>query len=178
MSEIVTRNITKAIKTNALHQEILAVIVDFEGMATHPHETLSDTTVFEFHFLTAPDETQLDLVIASHDANVTTKEALIAVYIQREIDGLEYFRSVRADLALLYLAGTITVANAFYIEEKLDHVKSKVISGDWLTAQHEITNVVVTGGVVSQDDIDNGYTQEVHDGIKNYIDNYVTENYS
>lgn len=74
--------------------------------------------------------------------------------------------------------GDLTKENANYIENKVKFVKSKILTGDWITAQYEITNNVLINGLVSAEDIAHGYTQQRHDQIKNYIDNYVNTHYA
>jgi hypothetical protein len=162
MSVTVSRTITKATKPAVLHAEIVAQITDFEGLR-------QDGTEYEFDFATSPNETTLDTVIANHSGDITPKEAIIQVYIQREIDGVAFFRSARADLALMYQAGDITIADAVEIEQKLNEVKWYLISGDWASAQYEMANNVTVSGAL---------TQEIYDDIKNPIDDYVTANYS
>jgi len=56
-------------------------------------------------------------------------------------------------------------------------VKNFLLSGDWATAKYEIENNVVESGAVSQLDIENQYTQEIHEEIKENISIYVQENY-
>ena len=99
------------------------------------------------------------------------------VYTVRQADGVSYYDNVRAGIALEYINGQLTEGNANYIENKVKFVKSKILTGDWVTAQYEITNNVLTSGTVTQEDIDNGYTQQRHDKIKADIDTYVSEHY-
>ena len=98
-------------------------------------------------------------------------------YTPRQQDGVNYNDDVRAGVALEYIQGGLNEAKANYIENKLKVVKSMIITGDWVTGQYEITNNVLVKGKVSEQDIENGYTQERHDTIKAYIDNYVLEHY-
>jgi len=164
MAEI-ERTISKEINRKRLAEEILAVFSDYEGLHACQKEVDTD---YKF-FFTSPtiDEAALDLIISTHDATTTSKEAIIEIYKQREVDGYNYFSSVRADLVLMVMAETIDSTDAVFIEGKLKDAKAMVLSGDWLTAAHEMTLVVVEGA----------YTQDIHDGIKNYIDDYVTNNY-
>ena len=77
-----------------------------------------------------------------------------------------------------YNAGTLPIEHASYIEHKMIVVKSFLLTGDWATAQFEMNNKVVVDGIVSQEDIDNGFTQERYDNIKISIDTYVSEHYT
>ena len=99
------------------------------------------------------------------------------IYTQRTQDGVNFYDDVRSDVALQYINLTLTQSQCNYIENKLKVVKSMIISGDWITGQYEITNNVLVDGVVSPEDIENGYTQQRHDDIKSDIDLYVSEHY-
>ena len=110
--------------------------------------------------------------------DVLVLENIIITYDGRTEDGKNYYDEVRGSLALQYNAGTLSIEDANYIEvTKLSVVKSLLITGDWATAQYEMDNNVVTGGTVSQTDIDNGFTQARYDDIKAGIDAYVVANY-
>ncbi len=99
------------------------------------------------------------------------------IYTQRTQDGVDLFADVRSGVALEYIQMTLTQSQCNYIENKLNIVKSMILTGDWITGQYEITNNVVVDGVVSPEDIANGYTQQRHDKIKSDIDSYVSEHY-
>jgi len=98
-------------------------------------------------------------------------------YTPKQQDGVNYYDDVRAGVALEYMGGQLTEGKANYIENKLKVVKSMILTGDWVTGQYEITNNVLVNGVVSAEDIANGYTQQRHDEIKDYIDIYVQTHY-
>ena len=159
------RNITKEINGFRLRDEIL----EKTSLASYQNynRVANDFKFFFDGALDAQAEADLDLVISLHDASPTTKEALMEQYRQREVDGVDYYNSVRTDIMLLYLAGSITVLDALYIETKYSHAKELIRSGDWLTAQAELANVVVEGAL----------TQEIYDDIKAGIDQYVLDNY-
>lgn len=163
----VERTILKNINKKRISEEILVSYPDFQGIHFHSNNNTGD--VYKFFFTNNIDDSQLDLIIAQHDSTTTSKEAVIEIYKKREIDGKEFFNSVRADLVLSYLSGSISQSDAAFVEAKLDSTKSRVLSGDWLTAQYEITNNVVVEGV---------FTQETYDMIKGYIDTYILENYT
>ncbi len=98
-------------------------------------------------------------------------------YTPRQQDGVDYYADVRAGVALEFINGELTEGNANYIENKLKVVKCMILTGDWVTGQYEITNNVLINGVVSAEDIANGYTQQRHNEIKDYIDVYVQTHY-
>jgi len=164
MTEVI-RKTSKDINLKRITEEIIESYPDYKGLHS---KVLEEHTEYKFFFQDPIDDSQLDLIIAQHDATTTSKEAIIEIYKQRERDGYEFFSSIRADLALSYMDGDITQPDAAYIEAKLDSTKSKVLSGDWLTAQYEITNNVIVEGA---------FTQETYDLIKGYIDQYIIDNY-
>lgn len=89
-------------------------------------------------------------------------------YIQRIIDGQNYFLDVMAQVSVLIDSNSMTLAEAFEVEGKLSEVKKHVQDGQWLSAQNEITTNVIVGGAL---------TQAFYDSIKLQIDNYVTASY-
>ena len=72
-----------------------------------------------------------------------------------------------SDLVLLYKTGQKTDVQIFGIEAKLQPVIEKIIRGDWMTANHEMSLVVV----------DAPLDQALYDEINIYIGNYITNNY-
>lgn len=112
------------------------------------------------------------------DTDIIPTYQIKKAYTPRQQDGVNYYDDVRAGVALEYMNGDLTKENANYIENKVKFVKSKILTGDWITAQYEITNNVLINGLVSAEDIAHGYTQQRHDQIKNYIDNYVNTHYA
>ena len=103
--------------------------------------------------------------------DVTTTEAILSKikrdYKTFEKHGNEYFEKIRADLVLLYKTGQKTDLEIFGIEAKLQPVIEKIRRGDWLTASHEMTLVVVVAPL----------DQSLFDDINIYITNYITDNY-
>jgi len=137
------------------------VIIQFSA---EPSEADKATITDRYQSLTADD--------------VLVLENIIITYEKRAEDGQNYYDEVRGDLALQYNAGTLSIEDDRYIEvTKLSVVKSLLITGDWVTAQYEMDNNVVTEGTVSKTDIDNGFTQVMYNDIKDGIDTYVKENY-
>jgi hypothetical protein len=136
------------------------VLISFQD---EPVQSIKTEIIDKYNSLTTAD------IIPTYDIKKT--------YTDRQADGVVYYDNVRADIALEFINGEITEGNANYIENKVKFVKSKILTGDWATAQYEITNNVLIDGTVTQEDIDNGYTQERHDKIKAEIDTYVSEHY-
>jgi len=132
------------------------------------------------YFISEPTEEEKVLIIDKYESltenDVLILEQIKSVYEVRAADGLTYYDDIRANLAFDYQEGTLTIAQAHYIEKVLINIKSFLLTGDWATAQYELNSLVIDG-VVSQTDIVFGYTQELHNQIKAYIDLYVQNNY-
>jgi hypothetical protein len=97
----------------------------------------------------------------------TTLIEIIKAYRKKRYDGFSYFEQKQAEIYFMYASEEVTATDAFYIEAKLSGIKTKLHDGDWMSAQNEMLSIV----------IENAYTQEIHDSIKTYIDDYVTANY-
>ena len=94
------------------------------------------------------------------------------IYTQTERDGREYFKLAKAKYFGVKLqSGELTVANLSYVYTKLTEVAMRLNNGDQGLALHYLVNDL---GAITQTDIDNGYTQEVHDNIVADITNYLT----
>lgn len=91
----------------------------------------------------------------------------IGLYKQREIDGINYFEEFRAGLMMDIISGTYTVAEIFELENHIKNLQYEIISGSWLTAQSTISNLSLLGI----------FTQEMKEGIQDYINNYISKNY-
>jgi len=101
----------------------------------------------------------------------------IYIYSVRKTDGNNYYNEIRSQWALEINEGELSLPHQNYRQHKISVLKSFLLEGDWADAQYEMDNTVVTNGVVSQEDIDNSFTQELYDGIKMSIDLYVILNY-
>ena len=103
--------------------------------------------------------------------DVTTTDAVInhikTNYQKFEKDGKEYFEEIRAKLVLLYQTGQKTAIEIFQIENYLSNTIDKIIRGDWMTAENELSNVVVVAPL----------DQTLYDEIMLHIQNYVANNY-
>jgi len=97
----------------------------------------------------------------------TPIEEIKDAYNKYKSDGVEYNDNFRAEMVLKYKLGELTESAIFEIESKLKLVRNLVKSGDWMTANYELSLITISGS----------YTQEMHDGINNYITNYISENY-
>ena len=162
----ISRTITKDINSSKLQYEIALDATLSSSLITGIGVKGDEYT---FNFTTSPDEGQLDLLIAQHDSMASSIDSMKEVYRTHTQAGIDYFETLRASVAVDILEETTTEADAFFIENKLDAVKSKVISGDWRTAQNEITNNVTVEGAL---------TQELYDSIKGTIDAYVATNFN
>ena len=104
-------------------------------------------------------------------ADVLESNPMQDSYDQAEIDGREYFKLAKAKYFGVKLQlGELTVANLSYIYTKLNEVAMRLNNGDQGLALHYLVNEL---GAITQTDIDNGYTQDVHDNIVADITNYL-----
>jgi len=102
---------------------------------------------------------------------VTNEEVLLNhikdQYYEFEVDGLDYFRTIRAKLVLDYKQGIRTTAEIFSIESTLAAVTEKLIRGDWMTAAYYMGLITPTPPL----------DQELYDEINTHITNYIANNY-
>lgn len=93
-------------------------------------------------------------------------------YTQSEIDGRAYFKLAKAKYFGLRLQnGELNYNNLSYVYTRLSDVALRLNNGDQGLALHYLLNEF---GIVTQTDIDNGYTQDVHDNIILDLTNYLT----
>jgi O-phosphoseryl-tRNA(Cys) synthetase len=95
------------------------------------------------------------------------KELISKQYSKREIDGREYFNSIRVKLVTDYSEGIISLNEIFHIEEKIEPVTLKIILGDWMTASYILSNTTV----------DSIFNQDFKNELVNYINDYILNNY-
>ena len=107
--------------------------------------------------------TGFSLLVDSAEAKV----ALAALYKKRTADGADFFNQFRLDLAAEFELGTLTIADAHFVETKLANVKAFLLSGDWATAEYEIQQTSVEGA----------YTDSLKDSLLSGVSLYVAENY-
>ena len=85
--------------------------------------------------------------------------------------GRDYVSSFKvSSFGLLYRDGTLTDANINYLYNKLTQLLLRLEDGNFDSAKFLLENELNT---ITQDDIDNGYTQAIHDQILNDITNYL-----
>ena len=125
----------------------------------NPEPTAADKTTIEYYYsgLTVAD--------------VEPEAVMIPVYEQSEIDGREYFKLAKAKyFGIKFKTGELTPTNIDYIYTKLEKVVNRLTNGDWEPALYVLQNELNT---ISQNDIDNGYTQFLHDEIINDLETYI-----
>ena len=88
-------------------------------------------------------------------------------YEIKEKDGKRYYNQKRSELVDKINKSEITSEDAFTIDTKLKNVKDSLRSGDWITAQTYLGNVVVEGA----------FTQSMKDEYNNEITDYINNNY-
>lgn len=98
---------------------------------------------------------------------VELKRLYINLYQQRKVDGLDYFDSFRADLMMDIINQRYTSQQVFDLENHLSVLISEIVLGNWLTAQNENFNLIISGI----------YDQTMKDEIQTTLDNYVNDNY-
>ena len=94
-------------------------------------------------------------------------EQIRSAYEKHEQNGKSYFELKRANLVLLYKQGQLTSEQVYQVEDALEKVKHKVITGDWMTGLNELENTIPVGA----------YTTEMKAEIKTEIENYIANNY-
>jgi hypothetical protein len=120
------------------------------------------------------EETRLN--IQSFYEGLTSEDILpdydiIKEFEQMQIDGKVYFFEAKAKyFGLRYKDGTLTDSNINYCYSRLEKVENRLNNGDWKPALYYLENEI---GDVTQVDIDNGYTQEIHDSIVQDMNDYI-----
>lgn len=85
--------------------------------------------------------------------------------------GKDYVSNFKVgNLGVLYRDGTLTDANVHYLYNKLTQLLLRLEDGNFDSAKFLLENELNT---IIQDDIDNGYTQAVHDQILSDVNNYL-----
>jgi len=80
---------------------------------------------------------------------------------------------IATHFGLRFASGELTEDNIDYCYSKLMPVATMLIRGHVKQAKKRLKKLFVSG--VTQEDIDNGYTQGVHDSIINDIDEYLNQ---
>ncbi len=127
------------------------------------------------YFVSQPDEVDELAIIDFYNAltvdDVVPTAEIMPLYEQMQADGKEYFFQAKAQyFGLAFRDGLLTSANINYIYNKLAKVERRINNGDWEPALYVLQNEINT---ITQQDIDNGYTQAIHDSIVNDVTNYL-----
>lgn len=86
-------------------------------------------------------------------------------------DGKEYASRFKVEIfGVKYRSGLLTDQNVDYLYNKLSQLLIRLEDGSWNSVKYILQNTLNT---IAQEDIDNGYTQEVHDKILNDITSYL-----
>ena len=127
--------------------------------ASEPIDTIKTEITDKYHSLTSSD-------------NIPYSEILKA-FSKSKIDGENYFYNFAAEhFAIKEATGELTIENINYIFNRLNPVINKLVLGFWGISLISMQNEVAP---VTQDDIDNGYTQELHDKIILDFTNYLAQ---
>ena len=94
-------------------------------------------------------------------------ETIKLSYYAREIDGQNFYRKKRAELASGLFSGKMTAEEVFFIDSKIKNTKDCLMTGDWMTGK-EYLNAEVVEGV---------FTQEFKDYLIADLDSYINDNY-
>ena len=127
--------------------------------ASEPSDTVKTEITDKYHSLTSSD-------------NIPYSEILKA-FSKSKIDGENYFYNFAAEhFAIKEAAGELTIENINYIFNRLNPVINKLVFGFWGISLVSMQNEVAP---VTQEDIDNGYTQELHNKIVLDFTNYLNQ---
>ena len=86
-------------------------------------------------------------------------------------DGKDYVSRFKVEnFSVKYIEGLITDQNVDYLYNKLSQLLIRLEDGSWKAALFYLNNHLNT---ITQTDIDNGYTQEIHDKMINDITTYL-----
>ena len=109
------------------------------------------------------------ILVSEYEIDVDTDEVTEEKkrYDQRVLDGQNANLMLMAELRLNSIQNNLPREVNKYIEEKLELVRSQVVSGQWISAREKLDLVVVEGYL----------TQELYDRIKLKLDTYISENY-
>ncbi len=102
--------------------------------------------------------------LTSNDVSLTT---LQVIYDKQAYEGSNFYNKFSLDISERYRNGDISIEDAYFIEKKILNIKNFLKSGDWASAKYELQFI----------EIEQAYTQELHDTLKTEIDTYVNENY-
>jgi len=115
----------------------------------------------------------------SQDGNdffeITDQTELNSLYLKQnkklKEDGLYYVATFKVEnFGIKKRDGILTNANVDYLYTKLSQLLIRLEDGNWEAALFYLNNHLNT---ITQTDIDNGYTQEIHDNIVQDIQLYL-----
>jgi hypothetical protein len=96
---------------------------------------------------------------------------IIKEFEQMKADGQNYFFEAKAKyFGVRYKDGTLSDSNINYCYNRFEKVESRLNNGDWKPALYYLEHEI---GTVTQLDMDNGYSQEIHDYIVQDMYNYI-----
>ena len=106
---------------------------------------------------------------------ITDPNELSKLYFKQnkklEEDGKEYTANFKIDsFGVKYRDGILSDSNVDYLYSKLTQVILRLNDGNWESALYYLNNHLNT---ITQTDIDNGYTQEIHDKIVIDLNTYI-----
>ena len=113
------------------------------------------------------NEVLIDQELVYKNPNLTPIEEEKIKYDQRVVDGKDAYLMLMAELRLTSKQNNYPREVNKFIEEKLELVRSQVVSGQWISAREKLDLVVVESYL----------TQELYDRIQLKIDTYISENY-
>jgi len=115
--------------------------------------------------------TVLNKIYALSDRDI---EPILPELRENSRNGHTLFNEIIATyFGLRFASGELTEDNIDYCYTKLMPVATMLIRGHFKQARKRLNKLFVGG--ITQDDIDNGYTQGVHDNIINDINNYLNQ---
>jgi hypothetical protein len=113
----------------------------------------------------------LNKVYALSDRNI---EPILPELKKNSRNGYILFNEIIATyFGLRFASGELTEDNIDYCYTKLMPVATMLIRGHFKQARKRLSKLFING--VTEEDINNGYTQEVHDNIINDINNYLNQ---
>ena len=138
---------------------IIPIDTDFEWefLAT---DNSGETSKYEF----AENWTIITDVIFIQDP---TEIAIQNAYFKREIDGIRFYRAMRANLVKMMLTQVLTTEDVDLIDRKVEKAIGKMITGDWISTKYRVEEAIVEGA----------FTQEYKDDLLMKINTYIAENY-
>ena len=135
--------------------EALKIVVSF---ASEPSDIIKTAISEKYHSL-------------SVNNNIAYAEILEA-FTKSKSDGENYFYKFAAEnFAVKEATGELTIQNINYIFNRLTPVINRLTFGFWGISLVSLLNDIAP---ITQGDIDNGYTQELHDKIVLDITNYLS----